>query len=69
EDQTAGQDPFLAGKIATKFVGPWEIEYLERYKPEGFEYDYFPIPVPDDHQGPIYTYCDPKSIVIFSTCT
>ena len=69
EDQTAGQDPFLAGKIATKFVGPWEIEYLERYKPEGFEYDYFPIPVPDDHQGPIYTYCDPKSIVIFNTCT
>ena len=69
EDQSAGQDPFLAGKIATKFVGPWEIEYLERYKPEGFEYDYFPIPVPDDHQGPIYTYCDPKSIVIFNTCT
>jgi multiple sugar transport system substrate-binding protein len=68
EDQTAGQDPFLAGKIATKFTGPWEIEYLERYKPEGFEYDYFPIPVPDDHQGPIYTYCDPKSIVIFNTC-
>ena len=69
EDQSAGQDPFLAGKIATKFVGPWEIEYLERYKPEGFEYDFFPIPVPDDHQGPIYTYCDPKSIVIFNTCT
>jgi multiple sugar transport system substrate-binding protein len=68
EDQTAGQDPFLAGKIASKFTGPWEIEYLERYKPEGFEFDYFPIPVPDDHQGPIYTYCDPKSIVIFNTC-
>jgi len=69
EDQTAGQDPFLAGKIATKFTGPWEIEYLERYKPEGFDYDYFPIPVPEDHQGPVYTYCDPKSIVIFNTCT
>jgi multiple sugar transport system substrate-binding protein len=68
EDQTAGQDPFLSGRIATKFTGPWEIEYLERYKPEGFEYDYFPMPVPDDHEGPIYTYCDPKSIVIFNTC-
>ena len=69
EQQGAGQDPFLAGKIATKFTGPWEIEYLERYKPEGFEFDFFPMIVPDDHQGPIYTYCDPKSIVIFSTCS
>jgi multiple sugar transport system substrate-binding protein len=24
---------------------------------------------PDDHEGPIYTYCDPKSIVIFNTCS
>ena len=69
EQQSAGQDPFLSGKIATKFVGPWEIQYLERYKPEGFEYDFYPIIVPDDHRGPIYTYSDPKSIVIFSTCT
>jgi len=69
EQQSAGQDPFLAGKIATKFVGPWEIEYLERYKPDGFEYDFFPVIVPDDHDGPIYTYCDPKSFVIFGTCT
>ena len=67
--QSSGQDPFLAGKIATKFTGPWDIEYLERYKPEGFEFDFFPVIVPDDHKGPIYTYCDPKSIVIFHTCT
>jgi multiple sugar transport system substrate-binding protein len=26
------------------------------------------MPVPDDHQGPIYTYGDPKNIVIFNTC-
>jgi len=69
EQQAAQQDPFLAGKIATKFTGPWEIEYLERYKPAGFEYDFFPVIVPDDHEGPVYTYCDPKSIVIFSTCS
>ena len=69
EQQSAGQDPFLAGKIATKFTGPWEIEYLERYKPEEFDYDFFPVIVPDDHEGPIYTYCDPKSIVIFNTCS
>ncbi|MEN8227955.1 MAG: extracellular solute-binding protein [Bacteroidota bacterium] len=69
EHQAGGTDPFLAGRIATKFTGPWEIEYLERYKPEGFEYDFFPVIVPDEHKGPIYTYCDPKSIVIFKTCT
>lgn len=69
EQQAAGQDPFLGGRIATKFTGPWEIEYLERYKPEAFNYDFYPVIVPDDHEGPIYTYCDPKSIVIFSTCS
>jgi len=69
EQQAAGQDPFLGGRIATKFTGPWEIEYLERYKPETFNYDFYPVIVPDDHEGPIYTYCDPKSIVIFSTCS
>lgn len=69
EQQAAGQDPFLGGRIATKFTGPWEIEYLERYKPEAFKYDFYPVIVPDDHEGPIYTYCDPKSIVIFSTCS
>ena len=68
EQQSSSRDPFIAGKIATKFTGPWEIEFLERYKPDGFEYGFFPIPVPDDHKGPIYTYCDPKSIVVFSTC-
>jgi len=69
EQKSAGQDPFLIGEIATKFTGPWEIEYLEKYKPEGLEYDFYPVLVPDDHTGPIYTYCDPKSIVVFSTCT
>ncbi|MCO6475239.1 MAG: extracellular solute-binding protein [Phaeodactylibacter sp.] len=66
--ESAGQDLFIAGKYATKFTGPWEIQYLERYKREGFGYGFYPMPVPDGHQGPIYTYCDPKSFVIFSTC-
>jgi multiple sugar transport system substrate-binding protein len=26
------------------------------------------MPVPDDHTGPVYTYGDPKNIVIFKTC-
>jgi multiple sugar transport system substrate-binding protein len=63
-----GQDPFLSGKIATKFTGPWEIAHIEKFKPEGFDYAYAPVPVPDDHEGPVYTYGDPKNIVIFNTC-
>ena len=68
ERLTSGQDPFLSTKIATKFVGPWEISHLEKFKSEGFDYAYAPVPIPDDHRGPVYTYGDPKNIVIFNTC-
>ena len=68
ERLSAGQDPFVSQKVATKFTGPWEISYLEKYKPEGFEYSYYSMIVPDGHTGPIYTYGDPKSIVVFNTC-
>jgi multiple sugar transport system substrate-binding protein len=68
ERLTSGQDPFLSEKIATKFVGPWEIAHLEKFKSEDFDYAYAPVPIPDNHQGPIYTYGDPKNIVIFNTC-
>ncbi|GLR17137.1 extracellular solute-binding protein [Portibacter lacus] len=67
--QAAGQDLFVAQRYATKFTGPWEIQYLERFKQDGFQYDFYQIPVPDDHQGPAYTYCDPKNMVIFNTCS
>ncbi len=33
-----------------------------------FKFDYYHPPVPDDHQGPVYTYADPKNIVMFNTC-
>ena len=68
ESLSSGQDPFISGKILTKFVGPWEIARLEKLKEEGFDYAYAPVPVPDNHQGPVYTYGDPKNIVIFNTC-
>ncbi len=68
EQQSAGQDLFIAERIATKFTGPWEIQYLEKYKRDQMEYGFFPMPVPDGHSGPIYTYCDPKSIIVFNTC-
>ncbi len=67
EPQAATQDKFISQKVVTKFTGPWEIKYLERVNP-GMDYGFTNIPVPDNHEGPIYTYCDPKSIVVFGTC-
>lgn len=68
ERLSARQDVFLSGIIATRFTGPWEIAHTDKYKPKGFEYNFSALPVPDDHKGPIYTYGDPKNIVIFNTC-
>jgi len=60
-------NPFLSEKIAMEFTGPWNISYLERNAPAGLDYDFTPIPVPDAHDGPIYTYGDHKNIAIFNT--
>lgn len=68
EKLSARQDVFLSGVTATRFTGPWEIAHAEKFKPKGFEYDYTFMPVPDNHTGPVYTYGDPKNIVIFKTC-
>ncbi len=64
----ARSDAFLASVIATRFTGPWTIRQYEKFKPEGFEYAFHHMPVPDDFVGNIYTYADPKNIVIFNTC-
>jgi multiple sugar transport system substrate-binding protein len=68
QSESAAQDMFISGQYATKWTGPWEIEYLEKFKREGFEYNFRPMPVPDGHTGPVFTYCDPKSMVVFNTC-
>lgn len=68
ERLSARQDPFLGGDIATRFTGPWEIVHAEHFKPEGFRYNFAPLPVPDDFRGNAYTYGDTKNIVIFNTC-
>ncbi len=60
-------DAFLSGRAITRFVGPWEITHAEKLKPEGFEYDFASIPVPDSSDGPTYTYGDFKNIVVFET--
>lgn len=67
ERLSARQDVFLSGIIATRFTGPWEISHAEKFKPSGFEYSFSSIPVPEKSNS-IYTYGDPKNIVIFNTC-
>ncbi len=61
-----GGDPFLLEKKATHFAGPWEIATLSKFAPN-IHFDVAPLPVPDDHQGPVYTSGDYKNIAIFST--
>ena len=61
-------DPLLSEKVGMHVVGPWAVSDYNKYKKPGFEFDFSPIPVPDNHKGPVYTYGDPKNMVIFSTC-
>jgi multiple sugar transport system substrate-binding protein len=68
ENTAASSDPFVIQTIATKWTGPWEISYLNRIPDKNFDFDYAVPPVPDDHTGPVYTYGDPKNMVIFNTC-
>ena len=69
ENTAASNDPFVIQTIATKWTGPWEIAYLNNIPSRNFDFDYFLPIVPDDHTGPVYTYADPKNIVMFNTCS
>ncbi len=64
---TSGGSRFIQEQLATDFTGPWHLIWLEKNAPPDLTYDVAPIPVPDDHEGPVYTYGDYKNIVIFST--
>jgi multiple sugar transport system substrate-binding protein len=68
QQMTASQDPFIMEKVATLLTGPWQVPYLEKFKPAGMEYGFLPMMVPQETGLPTYTYCDPKNIVIFNTC-
>ncbi len=63
---TFQSSPILSGKIATEYVGPWQIGWLEQNAPAGFEYDFAPLPVPDEYVGPTYTFGDFKNIAVFA---
>jgi multiple sugar transport system substrate-binding protein len=68
QQMSASQDPFVMERVATLFTGPWQVPYLNKFKPEHLEYGFYSMLVPDGHIGPTYTYGDPKNIVIFNTC-
>ncbi len=68
ERLSATRDPFIDQRIVTQFTGPWQISYLDKFGGPDLRYAFYPMPVPDGHQGPVYTYGDPKNIVIFNTC-
>jgi multiple sugar transport system substrate-binding protein len=59
-----GGDPFFLGRKATHFAGPWQIAAIHKFAP-GMRFGVAPLPVPDDHQGPVYTSGDYKNIAIF----
>jgi len=65
EITTGRRDFFLSELAGSRIVGPWEVIHTEKFKPEGFQYDFIHVPVPDGTQEPVYTYGDMKSIVIF----
>ena len=65
ERMDARADVFLHSIVATRFTGPWEIAHAEKFKPEGFEYAFAPVPRPSKSDKPVYTYGDYKSIIIF----
>ncbi len=60
-------DAFILEKLATQIAGPWHVAHVEKFKTPDFKYGIFPIPVPDNYQGPVYTFGDFKNISIFGT--
>jgi multiple sugar transport system substrate-binding protein len=59
-------DLFILKKKATTFAGPWQVAAIRKFAPD-LDFGIAPLPVPDDHRGPVYTYGDFKNIAIFST--
>ncbi len=60
------RDRFIYGEVASRITGPWEIARMEKFKTTGFQYDFAPLPAAEISAIPVYTYADPKSVVVFS---
>ena len=61
-----GGDPFVVERKATNFSGPWMVPQMQKFAPD-VPFGVAPLPVPDDHKGPVYTYGNYKNISVFST--
>lgn len=59
-------DLFILKRKATTFAGPWQVAAIRKFAPD-LDFGIAPLPVPDSHRGPVYTYGDFKNIAIFST--
>ena len=57
---------FAQRRIATEFTGPWTGGWLLENAPD-VNFDFAPVPVPDDYAGESVTYGDYKNIAIFAT--
>ncbi len=64
---SASADP-CSTVIVAKIGRPWEIFTVWGIPDRNFEFGYFEPPVPDDHHGPVFTYANPKNMVIFNSC-
>ncbi|MCH7573793.1 MAG: extracellular solute-binding protein [Candidatus Marinimicrobia bacterium] len=62
------EDIFIANKLAFHVSGPWLLPHLRRFRPDDYQvFGVTTLPRPAANDGPVYTYGDPKNVVIFST--
>jgi multiple sugar transport system substrate-binding protein len=59
-------DPFMLEQKVTHIAGPWQVAAIRKFAP-ALEYEVHPVPVPDGHEGPVFTFGDFKNIAIFTT--
>jgi multiple sugar transport system substrate-binding protein len=63
-----GRDPFAAGTVAMKIIGPWFVRELDELKVPGLRFDVAPVPAADGtDQSDRFAFADLRSIAIFST--
>ena len=67
--RTDSNDAFYTGKVFGEVHGAWDVAIVEQLYPEiKKDIGVGPILVPDNHEGPIYTFADSKGIVLFDSC-
>jgi len=59
--------PLGDGRVGMRLISTFSLDTIAHNASPGFTLGVSPIPVPDDHEGPVYTFGDPKNIGIFTT--